>query len=122
MLDSFTRYFQSLPSAVQATVLSAPAVFFLLRALKRHEDQTVTAFFLALAGLFSPGSPLRKRTGSTLAGIRRSEPEQPADLDVHRATGVGVSSELPFTDIRPLLLVVLAVTVCVRLLTASRAA
>ena len=38
------------------------------------------------------------------------------------ATGVGVSSELPFTDIRPLLLVVLAVTVCVRLLTASRAA
>jgi hypothetical protein len=38
------------------------------------------------------------------------------------ATGGGVSSELPFTDIRPLLLVVLAVTVCVTLLAASRAA
>jgi hypothetical protein len=38
------------------------------------------------------------------------------------ATGVGVSSELPFTDIRPLLLVLLAVTVCVTLLAASRAA
>jgi hypothetical protein len=38
------------------------------------------------------------------------------------ATGVGVSSELPFTDIRPLLLVVLAVTLCAMLLAASRAA
>ncbi len=38
------------------------------------------------------------------------------------ATGVAVSSELPFTDIRPLLLVVLAVTACVTLLAASRAA
>jgi hypothetical protein len=38
------------------------------------------------------------------------------------ATGVGASSELPFTDIRPLLLVVLAVTVCVTLLAAPRTA
>ena len=37
------------------------------------------------------------------------------------AAGVGVSSELPFTDIRPLLLVVLTVMVCVTLFAASRA-
>jgi hypothetical protein len=37
------------------------------------------------------------------------------------ATGAAVSSELPFTDIRPLLLVVLAVATCAALLAASRA-
>src|SRR5262249_50256652 len=37
------------------------------------------------------------------------------------ATGVGVSAELPFTDIRPLLLVMLAVTICVALLAGARA-
>jgi hypothetical protein len=51
MLDSFTRYFQSLPFVIQVTILSPLAAFFLLQALKRHEDQTVTAFFLALASL-----------------------------------------------------------------------
>lgn len=50
MLDSFTRYFQSLPF-IQVVIMSALAAFCLLQALKRYEDQTVTAYFLALAGL-----------------------------------------------------------------------
>jgi hypothetical protein len=51
MLDSFTRYFQSLPFVIQVVLLSALATFCILEALKRYEDQTVTAYLLALAGL-----------------------------------------------------------------------
>ena len=51
MLGSLTRYFQGLPFVIQVIILSALATLFLLQALKRYADQTVTAYFLALAGL-----------------------------------------------------------------------
>ena len=71
MLDSFTRYFQSLPFVIQVTIPSALAAFFLLQALKRYEDQTVTAFFLSLAGLALSWLAFAKSVlGDTLARIR----------------------------------------------------
>ena len=51
MLDRFTSYFQSLSPIVQAAIFSVLGLFLILQALKRYEDQSFTAYLLALAAL-----------------------------------------------------------------------
>jgi hypothetical protein len=51
MLERLTRYFQSLSPAAQAAILGFCSLLLIFQAAKRYEDQTATAFLLAVAAI-----------------------------------------------------------------------
>jgi hypothetical protein len=51
VLDQITRHFQSLPPVAQVLILCVLSFVLVLQALERYEDQTFTAFSLALLAL-----------------------------------------------------------------------
>jgi hypothetical protein len=51
MLDRVTSYFQSFSPIGQAAILGVLSLLLLFQAARRHEEQTLVAFMLALGGI-----------------------------------------------------------------------
>jgi hypothetical protein len=51
VLERLVHYIHGLSAASRASVLGVLSALFIIQALKRYEDQSVIAFFLALVGM-----------------------------------------------------------------------